>query len=163
MQKKRADLDSFDRKILDRYQHDTRASAQSIGEAVGLSAAAVQRRLKAMREAGVIVAEVAQIAPERVGYPLTCVVGVRLERENRAENLRFKKKMARNRQVQQCYSVTGELDYVLVVLARDMQDFQAFAQESLHDDANVRTFTTFVSLDRVKVGTSTPIDIPPTE
>jgi len=161
MTKNNADLDSFDLKILDRYQRDTRASAQSIGEAVGLSAAAVQRRLKAMREAGVIVAEIAQLAPERVGYPVTCVVGVRLERENLGENARFKKKMARHRQVQQCYAVTGELDYVLVVLARDMQHFEAFTQDALYDDPNVRGFTTFVSLDRVKVGTSTPIDIPP--
>lgn len=158
MQKKNADLDSFDRKILDRYQNDTRATAESIGKAVGLSAAAVQRRLKAMRESGVIVAEIAQIAPERVGYPLTCVVGVRLERDARAESVRFKKKMARNRNVQQCYSVTGEFDYILVVLARDVQDFDAFTQEALYDDENVRTFITFVSLDRVKVGLSTPID-----
>ncbi|HEY2514446.1 MAG TPA: Lrp/AsnC family transcriptional regulator [Polyangiaceae bacterium] len=151
-------LDAFDRKILEHYQHDTRAPAQKIGEAVGLSAAAVQRRLRAMREAGVIVAEVAQIAPERVGFPLTCIVGVRLERESRAENLRFQKRIARSRYVQQCYSVTGDVDYVLVVLARDMQDFQAFAEEALSDDANVRSFTTYVSLDRVKVGTSTPIE-----
>src|SRR4051794_7743380 len=121
MQQNAIALDSLDLKILDRYQHDTGVSAQRIGKAVGLSAAAVQRRLKRMRAAGVIAAEVAQIAPERVGYPLTCIVGVRLERDTRAENLRFKKKMASNRHVQQCYAVTGELDYVVVVLARDME------------------------------------------
>lgn len=160
MQQTDADLDALDLKILDRYQHDTRAPAQRIGAAIGLSAAAVQRRLKRMREAGVIAAEVAQIAPERVGYGLTCIVGVRLEREGRAEHGRFKKRLARHRQVQQCYGVTGDFDYMLVILARDVRDFDAFAQEAFHDDANVRSFTTFVSLERVKVGTSTPIDIP---
>src|SRR5438067_1040157 len=118
------DFDALDRKILALYQHDTRAPAESIGKAVGLSAAAVQRRLKRMREDGVIVAEIAQIAPERVGYPLTCIVGVRLEREGRAENRRFKEKMSRQRQVQQCYSVTGDVDYLLVVLARDIAQFE---------------------------------------
>src|SRR5687767_13046442 len=122
------DLDDLDRKILALYQHDTRAPAQDIGAAVGLSAAAVQRRLKAMRETGVIVAEIAQIAPEHVGLPVTCVVGVRLERDTRGENQRFKERMKAEAQVQQCYGVTGEFDYLLVVLARDMADFDAFTQ-----------------------------------
>jgi DNA-binding Lrp family transcriptional regulator len=159
MQKSDA-LDPLDRKILELYQHDTRVAAQTIGAAVGLSAAAVQRRLKRLRADGVIVAETAQIAPERVGHPLTCVVGVRLERDTRAENQRFKQKMARHLQVQQCYAVTGELDYVLVVLAHDVAHFDAFTQSVLYDDANVRSFTTFVCLDRVKVGTSVPLERP---
>jgi DNA-binding Lrp family transcriptional regulator len=161
MHKPHAELDALDLKILARYQHDTRTPAQAIGEAVGLSAAAVQRRLKQMRETGVITAEVAQLAPGRVGYPTTCIVGVTLEREGRAENARFKKAMVQHRQVQQCYSVTGEVDFMLVVLARDMQDFEAFAQAMLYGDPNVKTFTTFVCLDRVKVGTSSPLDVEP--
>jgi DNA-binding Lrp family transcriptional regulator len=154
-----AELDDLDRKILDRYQHDTRIPAARLGRAVGLSAAAVQRRLKRMRATGVIAAEIAQLAPGRVGYPLTCLVGVRLERESRVENQRFKQRIAAARQVQQCYSVTGEHDYVLVVLARDVDDFEAFAERELHADPNVRGFTTFVTLDRVKVGVAVPIDL----
>jgi Lrp/AsnC family transcriptional regulator, leucine-responsive regulatory protein len=161
MHKPDAELDALDLKILARYQRDTRAPAQAIGEAVGLSAAAVQRRLKQMRDTGVIVAEIAQLAPERVGYRTTCIVGVKLEREGRAENVRFKKAMAQHRQVQQCYAVTGEVDFMLVVLAHDIQDFEAFAQQMLYADANVKSFTTFVCLDRVKVGTTTPIDTEP--
>jgi Lrp/AsnC family leucine-responsive transcriptional regulator len=161
MHKPDAELDALDLKILTRYQHDTRTPAQAIGEAVGLSAAAVQRRLKQMRDTGVIVAEVAQLAPERVGYRTTCIVGVRLEREGHTENVRFKKAMAQHRQVQQCYAVTGEVDFMLVVLAHDIQDFEAFAQQMLYTDANVKSFTTFVCLDRVKVGTTTPVDAEP--
>ena len=145
------------RRILERYQVDTRTPAQKIGAAVGLSAAAVQRRLKRMREVGVITAEVAQLAPEAVGYPMTCIVGVRLERESRAETTRFKRAMTSHRQVQQCYGVTGDVDFMLVVLARDMQDFDAFAQQALYSDANVKSFTTFVCLERVKVSASAPI------
>jgi DNA-binding Lrp family transcriptional regulator len=151
------ELDPLDLKILARYQRDTRVPARSIGKTVGLSAAAVQRRLKRMRDGGVIVAEVAQLAPECVGYPTTCLVGVRLERESRAENTRFKLTMSRHPQVQQCYAVTGEVDFMLVVLARDMQDFDAFTGETLYRDPNVKSFTTFVCLDRAKVGVSTPI------
>jgi len=155
---KKPELDDLDRKILDRYQLDTRTPAQVIGRAVGLSAAAVQRRIKRMRDAGVILGEVATIAPERVGFGLTCLVGVRLQREGSAENRGFKAKMLRHRRVQQCYSVTGDVDFMLVVLSHDIHDFERFAQATLYSDDNVRTFTTFVVLDRVKFTTATPIE-----
>ena len=157
MPRRTSELDALDLKILARYQTDIRAPAQSIGRAVGLSAAAVQRRLKRMRATGVIESEVACIAPEHVGYPTTCIVGVRLEREGHTENARFKQSIARHRQVQQCYSVTGDIDFMLVVLARDMRDFEAFARDTLYSDANVKSFTTFVCLDRVKVTSTVPI------
>jgi len=151
------ELDALDLKILARYQDDTRAPAQAIGAEVGLSAAAVQRRLKRMRETGVILAEVAHLAPEVVGYRMTFVVGVRLERDGGAESARFKQSMARHRLVQQCYYVTGEVDFMLIVIARDMGDFDAFAQQALYGDPNVKSFTTFVCLDRVKVTSTVPI------
>ncbi len=91
-----------------------------------------------------------------MGFPTTCLVGVRLEREGRAQNARFTSRMAGHPQVQQCYSVTGDVDFMLVVLARDMQDFEAFAQATLYSDDNVKSFTTFVVLDRVKVTLATP-------
>ncbi len=150
-------LDDLDLAILARYQHDTRVAAQDIGAAVGLSMAAVQRRLKRMRETGVIEAEVAQVAPAAVGYPITCIVGVDLEREALADMRRFTDRVRGFPQVQQCYYVTGQADFILVVLARDMADYEAFTREALLADANVRSFTTHVALDRIRVGTSTPL------
>jgi Lrp/AsnC family transcriptional regulator, leucine-responsive regulatory protein len=152
------DLDELDKKILAIYQADTRLAAHEIGEAMGLSVAAVQRRLKRMRETGVIVAELAQVAPETVGYPLTCLVGVDLERETLADLERFQQRMRAYPRVQQCYYVTGQQDFMLVVLSRDMADYDAFTREALLGDGNVKSFTTFVVLDRVKVGLGVPID-----
>jgi Lrp/AsnC family transcriptional regulator, leucine-responsive regulatory protein len=151
------DLDSFDRQILQRYQHDTRLSAETIGGEVGLSAAAVQRRLKRLRESGVIRAEVAQIAGTAVGLPLTCIVGVDLEREGASDIDRFKEKMSRCVHVQQCYYVTGQADFILVVVAADMAAYEAFTRNSLLDDDNVRSFTTHVVLDATKTGVGLPI------
>lgn len=149
-------LDALDLAILARYQHDTRVPAQDIGAAVGLSMAAVQRRLKRMRETGVIEAEVARVAPEAVGYPITCIVSVDLDREAIADMDRFKDRVRRYPQVQQCYYVTGQVDFILIVLARDMADYEAFTRDALLGDPNVRSFTTHVALDRVRVGTTTP-------
>ena len=149
-------LDSLDLKILKRYQRDSRIPASALGSAVGLSAAAVQRRLKRMRESGVI-AEVAQVAPEALGYGVTCIVGVELESERRADLERFRKRMAQLACVQQCYYVTGNIDFLLVVLARDTAEYEAFTDSALLDDANVKSFVTHMVLARAKVGLDVPI------
>jgi DNA-binding Lrp family transcriptional regulator len=67
-------MDRIDRKILAIYQSDTRRTAAWIGEEVGLSAAAVQRRLKSLRALGTIRAEVAVLDSRVVGVPITCIV-----------------------------------------------------------------------------------------
>jgi Lrp/AsnC family transcriptional regulator, leucine-responsive regulatory protein len=150
-------LDAFDRKILARYQHDTQVPAAEIGAQVGLSAAAVQRRLKRLREAGVIEAETARISPKAVGLPVTCIVGVDLRDESTREMTRFKRRMTSRPEVQQCYYVTGQTDFMLVVIAASMEAYEAFTREALLDDANVQGFTTHVVLDRVKTGMALPI------
>lgn len=153
MQKKTAPaLDRLDLRILERYQHDTQVPAKTIGEAMGLSTAAVQRRLKRMREAGVIEREVALISPQAIGVAVTCIVGVDLEREQAKDLDRFRRKMIACPEVQQCYYVTGQTDFILVVLAPDMEAYEAFTRRMLLDDNNVRSFTTYVALERAKVG-----------
>jgi Lrp/AsnC family leucine-responsive transcriptional regulator len=153
------DLDTFDLQILARYQHDTRQTAESIGAAIGLSAAAVQRRLKRLRETGVIEAEIARIAPSAIGFPLCCVVSVDIEREGAAELARFKARMLACPEVQQCYYVTGDTDFVVVVLARDMTAYESFTRDYLLNDPNVRRFTTHVVMEQVKAGASVPLPI----
>jgi len=150
-------IDAFDRKILARYQHGTLVSAAAIGAEVGLSAAAVQRRLKRLRASGAIEAEVAQLSPRALGLPVTCIVGVDLRVETSAELARFKNRMGTRAEVQQCYYVTGQADFVLVVIAASMEDYEAFTRETLLADENVQGFTTHVVLDRVKSGTSLPL------
>ena len=157
MQDETPALDDFDIQILSRYQHDTRQTAESIGAEVGLSAAAVQRRLKRMREVGVIQAENARIDPAAVGFPLTCIVSVDIEREGAADLTRFKKKMLSCPGVQQCYYVTGDMDFIVIVLVRDMSDYESFTREYLLSDPNVRRFTTHVVMEQVKTGVSVPL------
>lgn len=147
-------LDPFDLRILALHQHDTRLAAERIGEQVGLSAAAVQRRLKRMREEGAIEAETARVSPAAVGLALTLVVNVKLEREGADVHARFRSRMRDNAQVQQCYYVTGDMDFVLLVVVRDMETYERFTREHLLDDGNVRGFTTQVVMERCKVGTA---------
>jgi DNA-binding Lrp family transcriptional regulator len=152
-----AELDDFDREILRRLQLDARASGEQIGGAVHLSAAAVQRRIQRLRKLGVITAEVAIVDPAAVGQAMSFVVGVELERE-RADMLEAFRKTARaDPNVQQCYYVTGAADFILIVLARDMADFEAFTRRVLFDNPNIRRFTTSVVMSRDKVGHTVPV------
>ena len=124
---------------------------------VGLSAAAVHRRLKRLRDSGVIIAEVAIVDPDSVGLSVTCVVTVDVDREGLQELERFNARMRACPQVQQCWYVTGEADYVLVVVVEDMAAYEAFTREELLADPNVRSFTTHVVLSPVKRGLQLPI------
>lgn len=149
-----ATLDSFDLRILALHQHDTRIAADRIGEQVGLSAAAVQRRLKRMRAEGVIEAEAAQVSPTAVGLALTMIVNVKMEREGADALGRFRSRMRERPEVQQCYYVTGEMDFVLLVVVRDLDAYDRFTREHLLSDDNVRGFSTQVVMERCKVGTT---------
>lgn len=150
-------VDRLDRKILRRYQSNTHVAAGTIAAEVGLSTAAVQRRLRRMRKNGVIRQEAAVIDPRAVGLAVTCLVAVELLRESGSGIQRFKTKIAKCPEVQQCYYVTGTYDFLLVVLAKDMQAYESFTRKALLDDANVRSFTTHVVLDAVKVGSAVVI------
>lgn len=150
-------LDDFDRRILAIYQHDTRMTGESIGQEVGLSAAAVQRRLKRLRTRGVISQEGARLDAKALGLPVTCIVGVDLDYERNQHVDEFKQRMREHPNVQQCYYVTGRLDFVLVVVTRTLQEYEDFTRETLMEHSNVRSFTTLVSMDTVKAGYSLPL------
>lgn len=153
----KAELDAFDYRILARWQEDTRVPAKTIAAAIGLSTAAVQRRLKRLRELGVIRRETAELDPQQLGLPVTCIVAVDLERESTADLERFRRKMLACAEVQQCYYVTGQSDFMLVVLVESMQAYDAFTRRALLDDGNVRSFTTHVTLERIKTGSQVPL------
>jgi DNA-binding Lrp family transcriptional regulator len=148
-------MDALDGKILALYQHDSRRVAASIGAEVGLSAAAVQRRLKRLRGNGTIAAEIAVLDNVAAGRPITCIVSVTLG--SRAADIdRFTRRIRGQADVQQCYHVTGSIDFLLIVTAESMEAYRAFVRTSL-ETPQVARYETHVVLDRVKVGLSLPI------
>ncbi|WP_158888578.1 Lrp/AsnC family transcriptional regulator [Amycolatopsis anabasis] len=151
------DLDSVDHEILASLQTDSRTIAETIGARVGLSAAAVQRRIKRLRQTGVIAREVAVLDPHVLGLAMTFVVTVEMERERIEVIEGFRSQVLADEAVQQCYYVTGAADFVLVVCCRDMADFETFTRRMFFDNPNVRHFTTSVVMDRMKVGLTVPV------
>ena len=151
------DLDAFDLAILDILQRDNATPQRVIGEAVNLSAPAVQRRIKRLEADGVIVANVAVIDPASVGQAITIVVEVSVESERLDLLDAVKARLASAPEVQQCYYVTGEADFVLVVTVPTMAAYEALTRRLFLDGGNVRRFKTLVVMDRVKVGLGVPL------
>ena len=152
------ELDGFDRKLLRAVQADNQLNAEALGEAVGLSPSACLRRLRRLREAGVIEAEIAVVAPETLGRALMMVVEVTLEREQPDLMDAFKRSMCATPEVMLCFYVTGEIDFVLIVTAKTMRDYEDFTRRFFFDNPNVRRFNTRVVMDRVKFGLAVPIE-----
>ena len=147
----------FDLAILRILQQNNLTPQRDIGSAVSLSAAAVQRRIKRMEENGVIEANRAQVHPAAVGRPITLIVQVTLESESTGLIDVIKKNFLETPEVQQCYYVTGEADFILVIVTADMSEYEALTRRLFFNDSNVKRFNTFVTMDRVKTGCSLPI------
>lgn len=153
-------LDAFDRAILAILQKDNTTPQREIGQAVNLSAPAVQRRIRRLQDSGVIRANVAVLDPCKLGLPLTILVEVHLENERPDLTAPLRARIASEAAVQQCYAVTGEADYLLVVAVESMQAYEALTGRLFEGDHNVRRFRTSVSLGCLKAGLALPLDAP---
>src|SRR5581483_6924933 len=150
------DLDRFDLAILEIVQRDNTTPLRTIGEAVNLSAAAVQRRIKRMRENGIIIGNASVVDPAKVGRAITILVEVESERIDLIEGVRESLKAAP--EVQQCYYVTGDSDFVVVVTVATMSEYEALTRRLFFTNHNVKRFRTLVVMDRVKVGLYVPLE-----
>lgn len=147
-------MDRIDKKILNLLQKDNRISNQKLAETVGLSAPACLKRVKKLRESGVIMADVSIVSPQVVGHLINVIVEVEMDRDTLDVYDSFNRQMSACPEVTQCYQVTGEVDFVLVVLVPDMQTYEAFARRELASNANLRKFRSLISLRREKFRTA---------
>jgi DNA-binding Lrp family transcriptional regulator len=151
-------LDELDRRILALVQQDARRAAEAIGAEIGLSASAVQRRIARLREEAVITAEVAIVDPKTVGRSLTLIVDIEVERERPELMAVLKRRIAEEPAIQEAWYVTGDGDFVLIVTARDVEDYDALMQKLVTENSNVRRFRTRVALGTLKRGCRVPVD-----
>ncbi len=148
----RPSLDAADKRILRTLQRDNTRPHREIADEVGLSVAAVARRIQRLRETKIITADVSIIDQNAVGRPLTLIVEVTSENERLDLLDEMRKRFTRCPQVQQCYYVTGEVDFVLIFNVRDMDEYNTVTRDLFFDAGNVKNFRTFVSMRRVKTG-----------
>lgn len=152
-------IDRIDAHILNLLQINNRLGTDEIGTTVGLSATAVQRRLKKLRADSVIEADVSVVKPKAVGRPVSMVVLVTLERERADIVDRFKQSIRQTPEVMNGYYVTGDADFLLIVTAKSMEDYEQFTRKFFYENPDIKGFKTMVIMDRVKVGFSVPVEI----
>ncbi|WP_456295452.1 Lrp/AsnC family transcriptional regulator [Vibrio sp. AK197] len=143
-------LDKYDYALLERLQKNCQVPLRELAEQVHLSTASVQRRIQKLKDDGYIEAHVAVLAPNKLDKVITILVEVKVDK-TQAEDMKLLKESFSGPEVQQCYYVTGEADFMLVLLVPDMERFQILCDELFHHNPNVKSFRTMVSLERVKV------------
>ncbi|MET4103240.1 Lrp/AsnC family leucine-responsive transcriptional regulator [Roseovarius sp. MBR-78] len=150
-------MDATDRKLLDHLQKNAKSPVQALADATGISTASVQRRMRALREAGVIKREVAILDPKPLGLGITAIVAVELERDRLDQIDAFKRKAREDRQVTHFYCIAGESDFILVVMANDIAGYEAFTHRFFFADKNVRKFRTSIVVSTEKATSELPI------
>lgn len=151
-----AKLDSFDRRILAILQRDNLTPQRQIGQEVNLSPAAVHRRIRRLNDAGVIAGNVALVDAKKAGRPTTVVVEVSVESERPAELDELRRAFVAAPEIQQCYYVTGESDFLLILTVEDMSEYEELTQRLFFGQGNVKRFRTLVVMQAAKVSLFIP-------
>jgi len=158
---KSIELDAIDLQLLAQLQIDAAQSNQELADKVHTSPPTCLRRLKRLRDAGLIEKQVAILHPQRladaIGHGLTALVEITLDQQHHDALVAFEVKVATEPAVQQCYRVSPGPDFVLVVHTKDMPGYQALTQRLFTQDANVRNVKTFFSVHRSKFGAELPL------
>lgn len=150
-------MDQIDRRILRVIQQRGDISSAELAEAVSASPASAWRRVKALEAAGVIGATVRLLNPEAIGRNLDVLCQVRMKHHHREARAEFERFVADHEAVMECYSMSGEWDYLLRVVAADVPDYERFLMRELLAQPAVATSASHFALGRVKYSTALPV------
>ncbi|MDH4109407.1 MAG: Lrp/AsnC family transcriptional regulator [Gammaproteobacteria bacterium] len=149
-------LDAVDTRILRELERDGRLSWVDLGERVSLSASACQRRVQALIDAGVIQGFRAQVDPAALGFEIEAYLSVSVERHDVKRAQEFRKAIRRYPEVQSCHMMSGDVDFLLHVVARDVRSYGRFVEEKILSLPGVKDASTSIVLDRIKVDGGLP-------
>jgi DNA-binding Lrp family transcriptional regulator len=151
------ELDAADRRILRELQQDGALRNDLLSERVALTPAPTLRRVRALEEAGVISRYAALLDPERIGLGVRVKVDVRLASQTRGGIDAFSKAIMAMPEVIECMILFGEWDYILTVVARDVDDYQRFVFDKLSKLPNIATYRSTLIMRVVKHTTVLPV------
>lgn len=151
------DLDRTDRRILDALQKDGSLSPAEIAGRIGIATTTCWRRINQLQAAGVIKARVALLDRNAVGVPLLIFCHVKLSSQGRDAIARFDQAIRRHPEVLECYTLMGEWDFLLRVVATDIDAYGAFFLDHLSKIAGVQSINSSIVVTTVKETTSLPL------
>ena len=151
-------LDKLDRKLLNLLQKDNQISTRILADKLHISQPTCLRRIKELREAGVISAEVAMVDPFSLGYGMLAFLEISLTDQSDERMREFEVRMNKEAEVMQCYFVSGEYDYFLVIHVIDMDAYYQFVRRVISGSGNVRHFHSRFPMKRAKFSTKISFD-----
>ncbi len=151
------ELDSIDRKILRELQRDGAIRNDVLAERVGLSPSPTLRRVKALEETGYVRSYVALLDPDRLGLGVRVLIELRLTVQDREALDRFEKAVTAIPEVIECMTVLGDWDYILTVVARDIEDYQRILLDRFAKLPGIANYKSTLVVREVKRSTELPV------
>jgi Lrp/AsnC family transcriptional regulator len=152
------ELDRTDLRILSWLQRDASASVGEIAEHVGLSQSPCWRRIQRLEQAGLIRERVAVLDRKKLGFNLEVFVQVRFAREGGQTLADFEAAIRAAPEVQECFMLMGDIDFLLRVVTRDVDAYERFLRQTLAPIPGVRDITSMIALSAVKTGHALPLE-----
>jgi DNA-binding Lrp family transcriptional regulator len=152
-------LDHIDRRILAELQDDGRMTNVELAQRVGLTAPPCLRRVKALEQEGYVEGYHAALSPSRMGYTITVFAMVSLKSQAEADLKAFEDHVGALGPVRECHMLNGEIDFILKIVARDLQEFQTFLTSSLTTAPNVAGVKTSLTIRTAKNRPGVPVEL----
>lgn len=150
-------LDPIDRRILRELQHNGAIRNDMLAEKVGLSSSPTLRRVKALEQAGYVQAYVALLDPNRLGLGVRVLVELRLTVQGRDALDRFEKQVTAIPEIIECMTVLGDWDYVLTVVAKNIEDYQRILLDRIAKLPGLANYKSTLVVREVKRSTELPV------
>ena len=151
-------VEDQDRRILAQLQKNGRATNQELADAVGMSTSACWRRVRALEESGVISGYAALVEREQAGFATSAILHVSLERHDAKFVDEFVSRVTKRSEVLECFATTGDADYHLHVVVRDMKAYNQFLDEFMFRLPGIRYVRTNMILKEIKTGVALPFE-----
>lgn len=156
---RRVKLDKIDRKILNDLQSNGRITNVELSKNAGISAPPCLRRVNALEEAGYIKGYYARLDAGLMGYGITVYAQIKLESQSEADLKKFEQQCNEWRLVRECHMLSGEVDYLLRIVAKDWEGYQSFLTEHLTAAENVSSVKTMLLVKSSKERPGVPVEV----
>ena len=150
-------LTRADRRLLAELQRDATRSQGDLAEIAGMSRTSCWRRIREFEEAGLIERQVVLLNPRQAGFTIAVLVLVAMTEHTEENRESFERHVARLPEIMECFSVSGERDYLLQVVARDMDSYNDFLNAQILRHPAVQSASSTFVLRRVKYSTALPL------
>ena len=153
----RTAMDRIDKRLLNLLQEDASRTNAELADLVGLAPSSCLRRIRRLKQSGVIDRVVAVLAPAKAGKTLKAIVTVELERHGELYMREFLGMVTSEPAVIQAYGVSGETDAVLMLRLTDMEEYDALCERLFQDRSNVARYYTMFVIRTAKETTTIPL------